>query len=504
MWIICAGSKRSGSTLQYNLISKIVEISNSGIRVPFHKQEDHHLIYEKYSKIKGFKVIKTHIITDEIKKLIETDQSIIFHCYRDIRDVVVSYINKGWITKNIEDISKLSQNYINEYNTLSEYSNNNFYSRKYEDFAFNIENELKYIQQKLGITLDAQVIQKIALELDKSNLLKFQKSIPEEEKVTEYNQIFNKTTLLHNNHINDGSMNQFLKLLNNEEIITIEKIAWLWLLNHNYSLYWSKTDLFLSFSQHGDDYLAWQLLNKSNNGVIIEVGAFDGVHLSNSFSLEQKGWKSINIEPTPKVYKALEKNRPNSKNINCAIVGNEEIKEIDFYSEEIGVLSGCSFDEDDIKRRYKNRGLDYTPPKQIKVKANTLNSIFKSENITSIDIISIDVEGFELEVLKGLNLNTYNVGLFIIEANNNIQKNEILNFFKNFSDYLFLGNNHQNLFIANKNIISKKILRNLDYNKYIPAKQYHTLNHKLSIDSIKLKFEKSKECKTLQKYWLFF
>ena len=504
MWIICAGSKRSGSTLQYNLISKIVEVSNSGIRIPFHKQENHYLIQEKYSNIKGYKVIKTHVITDEIEKLIQSEKSIVFHCYRDIRDVVVSYINKGWINKNLEDISKISQSYIDEYNTLSKYYNDNYYSRKYENFAFHIEDELKFISEKLGIVVDDEEIKDIAKELDISNLSKFQKSIPEEDKTNAYNQTFNKTTLLHNNHINDGTPNQFIKKLNKLEIITIEKIAWLWLLNHNYSLYWSTTDLFLSFSQHGDDYLAWQLLNKKNNGIIIEVGAFDGVHLSNSFSLEQKGWKSINIEPTPEVFKVLEKNRPNSKNINCAIVGSEKIKEIDFYSEEIGVLSGCSYDEEDIKRRYKNRGLDYTPPKQIKVKANTLNLIFKNENITSIDIISIDVEGFELEVLKGLDLNNYNVGLFIIEANNNIQKNEILNFFKNFPDYLFLGNNHQNLFIANKDILSKKMLRNLDYNKYISAKQCHTLNPELTIDSVKLKFEKSKECKTQQKYWLFF
>lgn len=504
MWIICAGSKRSGSTLQYNLVSKIVEVSNFGIRVPFHKQENHHLIKEKYSNIKGYKVIKTHTITEEIKKLIQSEKSIVFHCYRDVRDVVVSFINKGWINKTIEDISKITQNYIDEYKTISEYDIKNYYSRKYEDFAFHIESELKFISEKIGFPVDGEKIKEIANELDIRNLSEFQKSIPEEDKINAYNQTFDKTTLLHNNHINDGSANQFIKKLNKLEIISIEKIAWLWLLNHNYTLHWCKTDLFLSFSQHGDDYLAWQLLNKKNNGIIVEVGAFDGVHLSNSFSLEQKGWKSINIEPTPEVFKALEKNRPNSKNINCAIVGNVETKEIDFYSEEIGVLSGCSYDEEDIKRRYKNRGLDYKPPKQIKVKASTLNLIFKNEKITSIDIISIDVEGFELEVLKGLDLNNYNVGLFIIEANNNIQKNEILNFFKNFPDYIFLGNNYQNLFIANKDILSKKILRNLNYKKYIPAKQYHTLNPELSINSVNLKFEKSKECRTQQKYWLFF
>lgn len=259
---------------------------------------------------------------------------------------------------------------------------------------------------------------------------------------------------------------------------------------------------FISYSQHADDYIAWQLLGKKSKGTVVEVGAFDGVHLSNSYSLEQLGWQSICIEPNPLIYKYLEKNRPNAININKAIVGDEKIEVIDFYSEEIGVLSGCNYDEKDIKKRYQNRGLEYKAPVKITVEATTLTSLLNCINIKNkvIDIISIDVEGFELEVLKGIDLNKYNVKLFIIEANNILEKKTILNFFSAFTNYVHIGNNYQNLFIARKDAIRKKWLRNLEFIDYFKAEQVHPVNNKFSLDSIAPNFIKTAKCKKMEKF----
>ena len=257
---------------------------------------------------------------------------------------------------------------------------------------------------------------------------------------------------------------------------------------------------FISNSQHADDYIAWQLLGKKANGIVIEVGAFDGKHLSNSYGLSQLGWKSICIEPNPIIFKYLIKNRPDAVNINKAIVGDENIFEIEFFSEEIGVLSGCTYDDEDIKRRYKNRGLEYNEPKKIVVQAITLNTLCDTLKINDIDLLSIDVEGFELEVLKGFSLSKFKVNLFIIEANNQKDKDAILNFFKPYSEYVFIGNNFQNLFFMRKNAIKKRYLRNLDYSNYIKAKQCHPVDEKFVIDSVSPEFVKSSECIQIQKY----
>ncbi|WP_418513606.1 FkbM family methyltransferase [Corallibacter sp.] len=248
---------------------------------------------------------------------------------------------------------------------------------------------------------------------------------------------------------------------------------------------------FISYSQHADDFIAWQLLGEKNQGVVVEIGAFDGKHLSNSYSLSQLGWKSICVEPSPRIFKYLEKNRRDATNVNKAVVGDETVTDIEFFSEEIGVLSGCNYDEEDIKKRYQNRGLQYKEPERFSVPATTLNKLFDEINHHKINLLSIDVEGFEMEVLKGLNLNHITVDLFIIEANTSQEKEAILNYFKSYDDYMFLGNNYQNLFIARKKAIKRKNLKTLTFDGYFKAKQQHPFDDKLSLDSVPPKFNKS-------------
>ncbi len=252
---------------------------------------------------------------------------------------------------------------------------------------------------------------------------------------------------------------------------------------------------FLSYSQHADDYLGWQLLGKKRDGVVVEVGAFDGKHLSNSLSLEELGWTAVCIEPNPEIFQILKANRPNAKNFNCAVVADESISEIEFYSEELGVLSGCNYDEDDIKSRYENRGLEFKGPQKSIVKARTLNSILAevAPKDDKIDLISIDVEGFELQVLKGMDLNKYDVGLFVIEANSKEEIDTILNYFKAYPVYANIGTNRQNLFILNRKWVDIEALKNLDFSNYIKAKQQHPIKEEFTIDSVSPKFMKTIE-----------
>ncbi|WP_203293152.1 FkbM family methyltransferase [Luteirhabdus pelagi] len=262
---------------------------------------------------------------------------------------------------------------------------------------------------------------------------------------------------------------------------------------------------FQSWSQHADDYIAWQLVGKPKRGIVVEVGAFDGVHLSNSYSLEQLGWQAICIEPNPRIFQFLRTQRPNAININKAIVGKEDIDEVVFYDEEIGVLSGVSYDEKDIKKRYKNRGLEYREPNKITVAAATLTQVLDEHlNNPVIDVVSIDVEGLEVEVLKGLDLDKYEVKLFIIEANTDAETEAILRFFKKHRNYYFIGTNRQNLFLLNRKYAEKGFLRNLDFENYQPATQKHPIDDKLTLQSVPPKFRDAPGFKKLQKrYWFW-
>ena len=182
------------------------------------------------------------------------------------------------------------------------------------------------------------------------------------------------------------------------------------------------------FSQNGEDYLLWNLSEYKETGFYVDVGAFDGVHLSNSFSFEQQGWSGICIEPHPTYFQLCKQSRPGALCLNVACVGSDDVDRTEFYVEKLGLLSGIQGDrEDDIRARYKKRGLKFKGFKRITVPAATLGAILTKHvpPETEIDFISIDVEGTELEVLQGINLSQFRPRVIVIEANSEQARNSI-------------------------------------------------------------------------------
>jgi len=174
------------------------------------------------------------------------------------------------------------------------------------------------------------------------------------------------------------------------------------------------------------------------DGFYIECGANDGVNQSNTWYFEKiLKWRGILIEPNEKLFKNLKNNR-SSKNIfkNVALV-SEDFKN---KNEEI-YLS-----ENNLESKLTN----VKNPINQKVVTETLNNILKEFNVNKINFFSLDVEGYEEEVLRGLNLNIFDIDYILIETNNfdkiNIMlknSNYTLQEKLSFHDYLFKKNKHQ-------------------------------------------------------------
>jgi len=76
----------------------------------------------------------------------------------------------------------------------------------------------------------------------------------------------------------------------------------------------------MSHSQLGQDVEVVQFYNDKENGFFIEIGASDGIELSNTYLLETKyNWKGICCEPIPSRFEKLVVNRPNSICMNEAV-----------------------------------------------------------------------------------------------------------------------------------------------------------------------------------------
>ena len=182
------------------------------------------------------------------------------------------------------------------------------------------------------------------------------------------------------------------------------------------------------YSQNGEDFLLWEFFRRKKSGFYMEIGAFDGIHLSNSYIFEKTGWKGICIEAHPDYYQKCKKNRPGSMCIHAACVGDETIDEVAFHSEEMGLLSGIKM-RDDIKQRYEGRNLKFKGFNLVNVPASTLDGILETfAPPPEIDFVSIDVEGHEMEVLKGFDIDKYKPRVLVVEANTEPDELELDNY----------------------------------------------------------------------------
>lgn len=136
------------------------------------------------------------------------------------------------------------------------------------------------------------------------------------------------------------------------------------------------------------------------NGVFVEIGAFDGVTISNTYFFEKNfNWHGVLIEGGENNCKDLfanKKERSNSKLVCAPICKSEytSFRDAGFY----GTI-------DKIQTSAK------------RIKCNTLSNITHFYNIKHIDLFSLDVEGSELEVLQTFDFSV-SVSYWLIEWNN--------------------------------------------------------------------------------------
>ena len=179
------------------------------------------------------------------------------------------------------------------------------------------------------------------------------------------------------------------------------------------------------------------------NGFFIEVGAHDGIFQSNTLNLEESlGWKGILIEPSLNAYLECIKNRPKSICINLALTSFEQYKKKEFVFGDFNSspMSSVAANRSGFSKfeNLKNYLSGITKKKLRPVSTAPLQLIIDKIGIDKVDFLSLDVEGFEYEVLKGVNFNKCRPKYILIEVRE-IQKKNIFDLMLSLN-YTFLEN----------------------------------------------------------------
>ncbi len=167
---------------------------------------------------------------------------------------------------------------------------------------------------------------------------------------------------------------------------------------------------FISYAQNFEDVTLWRTLKLFGPGFYIDIGANHPTRDSVTRSLYERGWRGINIEPVQHYYDSLCAERPEDVNL-CVAVGNEEGELVFFEFPDTG-LSTLSVE---MAARQKADGIPFI---QRMVKVRTLTSICEKHARSGLPLqfLKIDVEGFEEQVLGGMDLQRWRPWIILIES----------------------------------------------------------------------------------------
>lgn len=175
------------------------------------------------------------------------------------------------------------------------------------------------------------------------------------------------------------------------------------------------------FSFIGVDIILEKIFKNQDKGIYIDVGCQHPIKNNNTYLLYKKGWEGINVDLNKDNIDLFNASRSKDNNFNKAL--SSDVNDVDLYfyhkKSPINTIN---------KRTSEFQKAKVSSIK--KIKTDTLDNIIlntKYKN-SSFDLLSIDVEGHELEVLKGFNLVKFSPNVIVVEyLDLNVSKLEIKN-----------------------------------------------------------------------------
>lgn len=158
-----------------------------------------------------------------------------------------------------------------------------------------------------------------------------------------------------------------------------------------------------------------KFLGHRANGTFVEVGAYDGVFVSNSWGLARRGWRGLLIEPQAELAARCSKNhqRHPAVHVERTAVGRPGVASIQLT--RAGALTTAN---PDLVQEYRNTdwsAMHVTSSVEV-APCETLDSLLKRFSVPQgFEVLIVDVEGSESDVLAGFDLERWRPQVMIWE-----------------------------------------------------------------------------------------
>ncbi|MFZ4263225.1 FkbM family methyltransferase [Sphingobacterium sp. HJSM2_6] len=206
-----------------------------------------------------------------------------------------------------------------------------------------------------------------------------------------------------------------------------------------------------SFSQEGEDMVIRSFYENRKNykGFYVDVGAHHPYRFSNTMYFYKKGWRGINIEPSPESMKWFKFFRSRDINLNIGI--SESPQELTYYCFNEPALNGFS---QEISEQRDGLYAKYKLLKTIPVPTLPLIEVLEKHvpKGKKIDFLSIDAEGFDFIVLKSNDWERYSPTFVLVEEALGIfelEQSEIYQYMLH-KNYELIAKTKRTLFFKNK------------------------------------------------------
>ena len=167
-----------------------------------------------------------------------------------------------------------------------------------------------------------------------------------------------------------------------------------------------------SWSQCGEDLilrLLFDLLQIARPSYI-DIGAHHPWYFNNTYLFYRQGARGVNVEPDTSLHAGLRRGRTRDVNLNVGIGPREA--ELDLYVMSNPTLN--TFSASQARKHVEQHGLRIVDTRRIRVE--TFAQVVDTHMGRTPDLVSLDVEGLELDILRSIDFSKYRPHVFCIET----------------------------------------------------------------------------------------